>query len=81
MAHSRSARFARDDKKERVVERRGPEPGVSAVVGAGATSISSPSCEKSKKVTTPRDDKKERVVARKGQLLDRGIFQNQFAQA
>jgi hypothetical protein len=81
MAHHRSARFARDDKKERVVERRGPEPRASAVVGAGATSISGPSCGKSKKVTPSRDDKKGEGRSRKGQLLNRGIFQNQFGQA
>ena len=75
MAHRRSARFARDDKKERVVERRGPLPRARAVVGAVATSISSPFCGKLKKVTTSRDDKKERVVARKEWLLNRGAFQ------
>jgi hypothetical protein len=65
MAHRRSLGCARDDKKERVVERRGPLPRASAVVGAVATSISSLLCGKSKKVTTSRDDNKERVVARK----------------
>jgi hypothetical protein len=55
----RSLGFARDDKKERVVERRGPLPRARAVVGAVATSISSPFCEKSKKVTTSPNDKEE----------------------
>jgi hypothetical protein len=58
MAHRRSARCARDDKKEMVVERTGPLPRASAVVGAVATSISSPCCGKSKK-SQLRDDKKE----------------------
>jgi hypothetical protein len=41
--------FGRDDKKERVAERRGPLPRAKAVVGAVGTSISSPFCAKSKK--------------------------------
>jgi hypothetical protein len=48
--------YARDDKKERVAERRGPLPRARAIVGTVATSISSPFCAKSKKVTTPQDD-------------------------
>jgi hypothetical protein len=51
MAHRRSAHFARDDKKERVVERRGPLPRARAVVGAVATSISSPFCAKSSRIS------------------------------
>jgi len=53
-AHRRSLGFARDDKKERVAERRGPLPRARAVVGAVATSISSPFCANSKKVTSSR---------------------------
>jgi hypothetical protein len=52
MAHRRSARFARDDKKERAVKRRGPLPWARAV----ATSIQ-PLLHEIKKVTTYRDDK------------------------
>jgi hypothetical protein len=43
-------------KKERAAERRGPLPRARAVVGAVGTSISSPFCAKSKKVTTSQDD-------------------------
>jgi hypothetical protein len=65
-------------KKERAAERRGPLPRARAVVGAVGTSISSPFCAKSKRVTTSQDDKKERVVEGErplpgvGQLLGGG---------
>jgi hypothetical protein len=53
--------FARDDKKERVADRRGPLPRAKAVVGAVGTSISSPFCAKSKK-SQPLGMTKERVM-------------------
>jgi hypothetical protein len=53
--------FARDDKKERAVERRGPLPRAIAVAGAVATPISSPLLRELTKVTGAQDDDFVRV--------------------
>ena len=51
-AKSKKVTTSRDDRKERVAERRGPLPRARAAVGAVGTSIGSPFCAKPKKVTS-----------------------------